>query len=306
MLDVIIIGGSYAGLAAAVQLGRARRSVLVLDAAQRRNRSAHRAHGFLGQDGVAPSEIARKGRAEALAYPTVSYREATVTRVERASGGFSVAIAGETPIGGETLTAKRLILATGVVDELPEIPGVRERWGQSVFHCPYCHGYELNRGRVGIIATTPLSAHLAMLASEWGAPSQNVFFLNGAFEPDAEQLSAFAARGITVEREPIAAVEGELPQVAVRLLGGRVEHFAGLFLGSSTRLSAPFAQQLGCELETGPVGSFYKTDMTKETTVPGVFACGDASLAMGSLSFAVADGVRAGVGAHASLVFRPE
>jgi len=300
MLDVIIVGGSYAGLAAAIQLGRARRSVLIVDAAQRRNHTAHSAHGFLGQDGLAPAAIADKGRTEALAYPTVRYREASVTRVQQIPGGFSVEVA------GESLGAKRLILATGVVDELPKIPGVRERWGRSVFHCPYCHGYELQRGRVGIVATTPLSAHLAMLASEWGAPGQSMFFLNGAFEPDAEQLAEFAARQISIEREPIAAIEGELPEVLVRLQSGRVERFVGLFLGSSTRLALPFAEQLGCELEAGPVGSFYKTDPMKETNVPGVFACGDAGLPMGSLAFAVADGVRAGVAAHQSLVFRRE
>lgn len=298
MFDVIIVGGSYAGLSAAIQLGRARRSVLIVDAGQRRNRSAHHARGFLGQDGVEPGVVAEKGRAEALAYPTVSYREGNVRSAGVIPGGFSVEIA------GEALSAKRLILATGVVDELPEIPGVRERWGQSVFHCPYCHGYELNQGRVGIIATTPMSAHLALLASEWGAPGQNVFFLNGSFEPDAEQLSELAARRISVEREPIAAIEGHLPEVAVRLQSGRLERFVGLFLGSSTRLALPFAEQLGCELDASPVGSFYKTDQMKETTVPGVFACGDAGLPMGSLSFAVADGVRAGVGAHASLVLR--
>src|SRR4051794_25331413 len=190
MLDVIIVGGGYAGLAAAIQLGRARRSVLILDAAQRRNRNAHSAHGYLGQDGVAPALIAEKGRAEALAYPTVSYRQASVTLARVAPGGFSVEAA------GETLSARRLILATGVVDVLPEIRGVHERWGKSVFHCPYCHGYELNRGRVGIIATTPMSAHLAMLAAEWGAAGQSSFFLNGAFEPDAEQLAELAARKI--------------------------------------------------------------------------------------------------------------
>jgi len=298
MLDVIIVGGSYAGLAAAIQLGRARRSVLVLDAAQRRNRTAHAAHGFLGQDGVAPGVVAEKGRSEALAYATVSYREASVTHTRVIAGGFSV------QIEGETLQAKRLILATGVVDDLPAIPGLRERWGQTVFHCPYCHGYELERGRVGILATHPMSAHLAMLASEWGAPGESVFFLNGALEPEAEPLTELAARKIYVEREPIAAIEGEFPEVAVRLQGGRVERFVGLFLGSSTRLAQPFAEQLGCELEAGPVGFFYKTDMMKETTVPGVFACGDAGLAMGSLSFAVADGVRAGVATHQSLVFR--
>ena len=300
MHDVIIIGGSYAGLSAAIQLGRARRSVLIVDAGQRRNRRAHHAHGFLGQDGVPPGLIAEKGRAEALAYPTVSYREASVTAARVTEGGFSV------DVGGEILRSKRLILATGVVDVLPQIPGLRERWGDSVFHCPYCHGYELNRGRVGILATLPAATHLAMLASEWGAPGQSVFFLNGAFELDAEQLAGLSARRVAVEREPIAGIEGELPGVAVRLRSGRVERFAGLFLASSTQLALPFAEQLGCELEAGPVGSFYKTDMMKETTVPGVFACGDAGLPMGSVSFAVADGVRAGVGVHQSLVFRRE
>jgi len=300
MLDVIIVGGSYAGLAAAIQLGRARRSVLIIDAGQRRNRRAHHAHGFLGQDGVPPGIIAEKGRAEALAYPTVRYREASVSATRVIGGGFAV------EVEGETLQAKRLILATGVVDELPEIPGLRERWGYSVFHCPYCHGYELNRGRVGILATLPTAAHLALLASEWGAPGRSMFFLNGAFEPDPEQLAELRAREIAVEREPITAIEGELPEVAVRLQSGRVERFVGMFLASSTRLAQPFAEQLGCELEAGPVGPFYKTDMMKETNISGVFACGDAGLPMGSVSFAVADGVRAGVSAHQSLVFRHE
>lgn len=300
MLDVIIIGGSYAGLSAAIQLGRARRSVLIVDAGQRRNRRAHHAHGFLGQDGVPPGVIAERGRAEALAYPTVKYREASVTAARAVPGGFSVDLA------GETISARRLILATGVVDVLPEITGLRERWGESVFHCPYCHGYELNRGRVGILATLPTATHLAMLAAEWGAPGQSVFFLNGAFEPDAEQLAGLAARQVALEREPIAAIEGEPPEVAVRLQSGRVEPFVGLFLASSTRLALPFAEQLGCELEAGPVGPFYKTDMMKETTVPGVFACGDAGLPMGTVSFAVADGVRAGVAVHQSLVFRAQ
>lgn len=300
MLDAIIVGGSYAGISAAMQLGRARRQVLIIDAGQRRNRTAHAAHGFLGQDGVAPGEVAEKGRAEALAYPTVSFREGSVTHTRVIPGGFSV------EVDGGQLTAKRLILATGVVDELPDIPGLRERWGQSVFHCPYCHGYELNLGRVGILATSPMSMHQAALASEWGARGQSAFFLNGVFEPDAAQLADLAAREIEVVREPVVAVEGGHPEVAVRLQSGRVERFAGLFLGPRTRLAIPFAEQLGCELEETPFGPYYKTDMMKETTVPGVFACGDAGLPMGSLSFAVADGVKAGVGAHASLVFRRE
>lgn len=298
MLDVIIVGGSYAGLAAAIQLGRARRSVLIVDAQQRRNRTAHAAHGFLGQDGQPTGAIADKGRAEALAYPTVSYRSATVTAVQRLARGFGV------QIGTELLLAKRLILATGVVDVLPQIPGIDQRWGQSIFHCPYCHGYELNQGRVGIVVTCPMSLHQASLVSEWGARGQSMLFLNGALEPDAEQLAELAAREISIEREPIVAIAGTAPASEVCLQSGRVERFAGLFVASMTRLADGFAAQLGCELEDGPVGQFYKTDSVKETTVPGVFAAGDAGLPMGTLAFAVADGVRAGVSAHQSLVFR--
>jgi thioredoxin reductase len=298
MLDVIIVGGSYAGLAAAIQLGRARRSVLIVDADQRRNRTAHAAHGFLGQDGQPPSAIADKGRAEALAYPTVSYRRASVSSLQIVPDGF------QARVDTELLLAKRLILATGVIDELPPISGMQARWGESIFHCPYCHGYELNQGRVGIVATCPISVHQACLVSEWGARGQSMLFLNGVFEPDAEQLADLAERAITIEREPIVAIEGTAPASEVRLQSGRVEHFAGLFVMPMTRLADPFAAQLGCELENGPVGQFYKTDAMKETTVPGVFAAGDAGLPMGALSFAVADGVRAGVAVHQSLLFR--
>jgi thioredoxin reductase len=133
-----------------------------------------------------------------------------------------------------------------------------------------------------------------------------MFFLNGAFEPDAEQLAELGERAIAIEREPITAIEGSAPASEVRLRSGRVERFAGLFVMTKTELRDPFAAQLGCELENGPVGQFYKTDAMKETSVPGVFAAGDAGLPMGALSFAVADGVRAGVAAHQSLLFRRE
>src|SRR5262245_60686394 len=139
MHDVIIIGGSYAGLAAALQLGRARRSVLILDAGQRRNRFAAHSHGFLSRDGAAPAEIAAEARKQVLAYPTVSLRELSVRELRAVDGGFAVCAV------TESFRAKRLILATGVVDELPALPGLAEAWGKTAFHCPYCHGYELNQ-----------------------------------------------------------------------------------------------------------------------------------------------------------------
>lgn len=300
MYDVIVIGGSYAGLSAALQLGRARRSVLVLDAGRRRNRFARHAHGFLGQDGESPDSIAARGRANVLAYSTVVLREATVDGIRSVPGGFVVRA------GADEQRSRRLILATGVVDQLPAVPGLGERWGQTVFHCPYCHGYELGRGRLGVLATGPLAMHSAALVAEWAAPGQLTLFLNGAFEPDAEQLAELAARGIRLEREPVARVEGDAPAVVLQLRDGRATPLDGLFVLPRTELANPFAEELGCELELGPMGPFYRVDATKETSVPGVFACGDVAVAAGAISIAVADGVLAGVSAHRSLVFRPD
>lgn len=295
--DAIVIGGSYAGLAAALQLGRARRRVLVLDAGQRRNRFAAHAHGFLGFDGATPEAIAAAGRANVLAYATASLREAYATEVRAADGRFVVRTA------ADELHARRVILATGVVDELPAIPGLAERWGRAVFHCPYCHGFELDRGRLGVLAVGAPSVHQAVLASEWSAEGGTTLFTNGAFEPDADQLAQLAARRISVERTAVASVRGDR-DLALELADGRVLSLAGVFVLPRTRIAEPFAAQLGCELEPGPLGAYYKTDERKETTVPGVFACGDVGSPMPSVAFAVADGTRAGASAHQSLVFR--
>jgi thioredoxin reductase len=299
MDDVIIIGGSYAGLAAALQLGRARRRVLVLDAGQRRNRFARHSHGFLGQDGQPPDAIAAKGRSEVLAYPTVGWREATATEARPIPGGFLVRT------GSEEHRGKRVILATGVVDELPAIPGLAERWGRQAFFCPYCDGYELKLGRLGMLATTARSTHHAILVSEWAGPGQMTYFVTAAVEPSAEESALMAARSITLERESVVGVVGDERHLEVRLADGRTCALDALFLLPRTRLGGSFAEQLGCALEEGPMGPFYRTDAMKETTVPGVFACGDAAVAMPSVSYAVADGVRAGTAAHQSLVFRP-
>ncbi|HKU36580.1 MAG TPA: NAD(P)/FAD-dependent oxidoreductase [Polyangiales bacterium] len=298
MHDVTIIGGSYAGAAAALQLGRARRSVLVVDAGSRRNRFASHSHGFLGSDGASPSAIAEKARAEVLAYPTVRWLEGTVREARPIAGGFAVRV------GAEDHHSKRLILATGVADELPAVPGLADRWGNTVFHCPYCHGYELGRGRLGVLGTHALGIHHALLVSEWAGERQTTLFLERGIEPEAEERKLLEARSVRIERTRVIAIGGEAPAVEVRLEDGRSYALDGLFVTPRTRLSDDLASQLGCELEAGPAGPFYKTDATKETTVPGIFACGDAGLAMGTVSFAVADGARAGMAAHRSLVFR--
>ncbi len=292
MHDVIVIGGSYAGLAAALQLVRARRRVLVIDAGTRRNRTASHSHGFLGQDGRDPAEIAAKGRAEVLAYPTASFVEGRAESALRTDDGFAVTVT-----NGERYEARRLVLALGVVDELPDLPGVAERWGRSIFHCPYCHGYELDGGRIGVLATSPHSMHHALMLPDWGS----VTYFTRGFEPNAEERAALDRRGVTIEPTMVTKIEDV---ATVRLADDRALSFAGLFLMPRTRIASPIVADLGVELEDGPTGAFIRTDATKETSVPNVFACGDAALAAGSVSFAVGDGARAGTGAHRSLMFR--
>ena len=291
MYDVIIVGGSYAGLSAGLQLARARRQVLVIDAGQRRNRFAATSHGFLGQDGQAPEVIAAEGRSQLMEYPTVTWVQGSAVLVNQPVEGFSV----RTEHSG-TFHARRLILATGVVDELPAVEGLEERWGTRVFHCPYCHGYELDQGRIGVLATSPLAMHHALMLPDWGPTT---LFTNGVFTPDAEQQAQLDRRGVIVESAGVRRISGE--RADLELDDGRVFKLDGIFTLSRTRIS-PLAEQLGCEWVDGPTGPYLHTNDTRQTSVPGVFACGDASLAAGSVALAVAEGVRAGVGAHFSLI----
>ncbi|EJE54742.1 thioredoxin reductase [Acidovorax sp. CF316] len=291
--DAIVIGGSYAGLAAATQLARARRRILVVDGGQRRNRFAEHSHGFLTQDGTPAADIAAQGRAQLMAYPTVQWREGQVTTAERAGQGFRIEVDGAV----EAIEARRLVLATGVIDHLPEVPGLAERWGRHVFHCPYCHGYELNQGRLGALGVSPLSMHVALMLPDWG---QATLFLNGAFEPDADQLAQLQARGVALERGLIDRIEGAMDIV---MRDGRLVPQDGLFTLSRVEVASPVAAQLGCEFEDGPLGRTIKTDFMKATTVPGVYACGDAARQGGSLPLAVGDGTMAGAATHQSLIF---
>ncbi|EOQ77238.1 oxidoreductase [Pseudomonas aeruginosa VRFPA02] len=263
--DVIIVGGSYAGISAGMQLARARRRVLVMDTGLRRNRFARASHGFLGQDGRDPAAIVDDARAQLLAYPSVEWLSEAAVAAKKEADGFVVKAA-----NGERFTAHRLILASGVADELPEIPGLAERWGRHVFHCPYCHGYELDGGPIGVLAASPLAIHHALMLPDWGATT---FFLNGVFEPDAEQMSRLDRRGVAIEREAVVALGGA--RADVTLASGRTITLAGLFTQPRTRMASPLAALLGCEFEDGPSGPFIRTDGMRETSVPGVFACGD-------------------------------
>lgn len=298
--DTVVIGGSYAGLAAALQLARARRTVLVLDAGVRRNRFAGHSHGFLGQDGQPPELIQSKGKSEVLHYPSVTWWDGLATSAVKLSDGFAVRTA------SEEFHAKRLILATGVTDELPPVPGLAEGWGKRVFFCPYCDGYEFQLGRLGVLATGPQSAHFALLVSEWGAPGATTLLLNGGPEPDPAVRPSLAARGISLEPDLLDHVDGGQASLAVHFRDGRVTVLDGVFLTPRVRPNGAFLTELGCEMESGPMGPYLKTDSSKETTVRGVFACGDLATPLPGVAYAVADGVRAGAFCHQSLVFRPD
>jgi len=290
--DAIVIGGSYAGLSAALQLARARRRILVVDAGQRRNRFASDSHGFLTRDGQPAAAIAAEGRANVAAYPTVRWHDGLAHAAQADGDGFVVQLD-----NGASVRGSRLVLATGVRDELPPIDGLAERWGKSVFHCPYCHGYELDEGRIGVLAGGPLAVHQAQMLPHWG---QVTLFSNDACPLDDAQRADLLARGITLEHTKIARIEDA---ATVVLADGRRVAMDGLFTYGRLHMASPIAEQLGCAFEEGPLGRYIQTDEGRQTTVPGVFAGGDAVRAASNVPISVADGAMAGVGAHRSLIF---
>lgn len=294
--DAIIIGGSFAGLSAAMQLARANRSVCVLDTGTPRNRFAWASHGFFGQDGLPPFEMLATAREKVAAYPSVRFIDSEAMEAEAHDGGFAVRLA-----DGQGLQARKLVLAFGLKDGLPDIPGVEERWGKTVLHCPYCHGFEFLGQPLGVLSVLPHSAHQAQLIPEWGPTT---FFLNGGAMPDEETRARLATRQVTIEATPIVGLEGDAPHLqGVRLADGRLVTIAALYLAPRTSFQSPIANQLGCVLEDGPTGPVIKTDPMKRTSVTGVFAAGDITRPMHNATLASADGVMAGGAVHQSLVF---
>ena len=291
MYDVIIVGGSYAGLSAGLQLARARRQVLVIDAGQRRNRFAATSHGFLGQDGQAPEAIASQGRGQLMAYPTVTWVQDRVIQASGESQGFAIG----TECNG-TFHAKRLILATGVVDELPAIEGLESRWGKHVFHCPYCHGYEICGTNIGVLIASKAEAMDQVKAlSQWGAVT--AIHAGTLSRDDVRELSAeLKGIGMTLEESALAGVTGK---AILNLADGSVRDVEALFIHPETHLASDLASRLGCATEDA---GCLTTDSAKQTTVAGVFACGDAARFAGNIALAVGEGALAGVAAHRSLL----
>lgn len=268
MQDVIIIGGGAAGLNAALVLGRTRRSVTVVDAGQPRNAPATAAHGFITRDGVAPHELLRLGRADLEPYD-VSIVDGHVQHAEKLDGEFRITLG-----DGSTLRAKRLLVTTGVVDELPDIPGLAEHWGQDVAHCPFCHGWEIRDQNIGVIGSSTFAVHQALLFRQW---SPNItLFINSAPQPTDVELQQLAARGIPVVTGAVARVHSKDDAVTHLELEDGSEHpVQALTVQSRVLVQAEFLPGLGLVPVSTPFGETIESDEMGQTSVPGVWVAGN-------------------------------
>ncbi|WP_053851906.1 NAD(P)/FAD-dependent oxidoreductase [Streptomyces sp. NRRL B-24085] len=265
--EVIVVGGGAAGLSAALVLGRARRRTLVVDAGEPRNTPSAHMQGFLTRDGMPPAEFLAIGREEVEGYGVELVRD----RVTEVAPGFSVTLA-----GGRVVRARRLVVATGLRDELPDVPGVAERFGRDVLHCPYCHGWEVRDQAFGVLATTPLSVHQALMVSQW---SKDVtLFLHTVAEAELsdDDLRRLAAAGVRVVPGEVAGlVVTDDRLTAVRLRDGNTHAREVVFTAPRAVPQNGLLERLGAEFQETPFGSYPVVDATWRTTVPGVYAVGN-------------------------------
>lgn len=295
MFDVLIIGGSYAGLSAALALGRARRSVLVLDTRRPRNRFTPHAHNLLLHDGDAPADLAVRARQQVATYPTVRLLEARATAAEKLPDGtFAVA----TEAHG-TFKASRLLLATGMRDELPLVPGFAECWGKSVIHCPFCHGYEVADQPTGIWNNGDEVGHQVKMLLNWSR--QLTVFTNGPATFGPEVSGLLQAHAVELVETPVAELlhtNGQLN--GLRLADGRIWPLPVLYARLPAHQASPLALQLGCEITEQQL---IRIDESYRTTVPGVYAAGDCCSALPQLALAIAAGNLVGATLSRELIF---
>ncbi|MDT7797815.1 MAG: hypothetical protein QOI78_1248 [Actinomycetota bacterium] len=295
--DVVIIGGGPAGLSAALTLGRARRRVLLLDSDDGRNARAAAVHGFLTRDGVSPAELRDLARKELAEYPTVEIREAVATGVSGTEGAFAVA-------ADQHETARCVVLATGVRDDLPDIEGLTELWGRGVFHCPYCHGYEVRDERLVVLAVEP--GDVSMVAKLACYSDDIVVCTNGTVELDPDRCALLDRLGVAIRREPILRLETSDDRLhRIVLADGEPVPASALFVHGTTRQASELPAALGCRLlDDGSI----EVDDLHRTSVPGVYAAGDIArrpsmpLPGSMVSIAVATGAIAAVAVDQELL----
>ncbi|EJN57620.1 FAD-dependent pyridine nucleotide-disulfide oxidoreductase [Halogranum salarium B-1] len=287
--DVLVVGGGPAGLSAALQLGRSLRSVLVCDNGEPRNGPAAESHGYLTRDGISPDELRRLGREEVVRYGG-EFRNSKVTDVSRGDERFT-----STLDSGETITSRKIVLATGVRDALPATEGFRELWGSGVHHCPYCHGYEVRDEPLGVVVTSQHMVEYAKLI--YNLSDDLVVFTDGQDVFDEESRSLFVERGIEVEDEPITALNGSDGNLeSISLADGRNVVRHALFYPPPMEQHSDLPERLGLEVnQAGLVEATQSEHGIGFTSVDGLFVAGDASSgASPSISSAVADGSTVG------------
>ncbi|MGH7867177.1 MAG: NAD(P)/FAD-dependent oxidoreductase, partial [Candidatus Dormibacteraceae bacterium] len=266
MFDVIVVGGGPAGLQTALTLGRARRSALVLNAGPGRNAQSSGMHNFLSRDGTSPAEFRKIGRQELSVYPSIEVREVEASTVRGQSNDFTVNLA-----DGTEQSARRLVLATGVIDEPPGIEGLAPLWGRSVLHCPYCDGWELRDKPLAVLAMRPYDAHFAVHLTRWS--KDVVLCLNGKGELAEDQWNLLRGAGVEVREEPIVRLEGNGSQLEYLVFNaGPPLASRALFLKAPTRQRSGLARQLCCRIlddDSVEVNDF------AQTSVAGVYAVGD-------------------------------
>lgn len=291
--EVIIIGGSYAGLASAMALGRALRNVLVIDSNRPCNRQTPHSHNFLTQDGSTPGEIAVLAKQQVAMYKTVEFLDDEVTAGRTTGGGFCIETA-----SGKVFSASRLIFATGIKDIMPGIKGIAACWGISVLHCPYCHGYEVKNEATGVLGNGEYGFEFAKLISNW--TEDLMLFTNGVSVLTSEQTGKLQKQNITIIEKEIGEIEhtnGQLEKI--RFKDGSAAALKAVYTRLPFVQHCPVAEQLGCELtEDG----YIKINASQETTVKGVYACGDNTTRMRTVANAVATGTTTGIMVNKELV----
>lgn len=293
--DTVIIGGGAAGLSAALMLGRARRRVLVIDAGEPRNRFAEHMHAVLGHEGLEPAELLRRGRADASAFG-VEFMDAQVSRVTGGAAALTVTVE-----DGPSYEARTVIVATGITDRLPDIPGLAERWGTSVLHCPYCHGWEVRDRRLGVLATGPMSLHQVQLLRQWSADV--VLFASDADPIDTATRTRIAARGIRIVEQRVVEIVGDGDALTgARLDDGSVIELDAIFTGGAPVPHDRMLEPLGLDRVDGPMGNLIRVDPMGLTSNARVWAAGNVVNPAANVPVAMGAGSFAGAAANAALV----
>jgi len=291
--DVIIIGGSYAGLAAAMALGRSLRRVLVIDSGKPCNRQTPHSHNFLTHDGRPPQEIATLAKEQVAKYSTVQFVDGLATGGTKTENGFNIQVA-----SGETFHAKKLIFATGIRDLMPDIDGLAACWGITVIHCPYCHGYEVRNEKTGILANGENGFEMGQHISNW--TKDLTIFTNGPSTLTSEQTSQLKMHDIKIVEKEFARLEhidGYLQNIV--FADGSTSSIKAIYARVSFEQHCTIPQTLGCELTDK---GFLKTDAFYATTIKGVFACGDNMTGIRTVANAIASGTTTGIMVNRELI----